>query len=115
MFLNRMLAALGLAIVPPPEFAYPSPRLSRGKGKGRPSSLDALHRKIAKQGRPTDARHWHQSDLPDQVDTLAAAYAKRERKARKLQVHTGLSYASQPDSLYYPGKHSLNPFYVNRG
>lgn len=128
--LGAAVAAAGRAIGRVKNLALPDEHLeellnhSRGKGKGGPNHLFALHRRIWKQGRPTAQRHWHQPGLPSQVDKLAAAYAKRERKAEKLyrDIRSSMRWndAHKTGAIEMLGNvisdvpARLNPIYVNR-
>lgn len=74
----------------------PVPWRSRGKGRGFNNGLLSLHRSISRQSNPAGPRKWHQSDLRDQVDRLAAADAKRQRRAEKYQADYDRSLRNNP-------------------
>lgn len=90
----------------------PVPWRSRGKGRGFNNGLLSLHRSISRQSNPAGPRKWHQSDLPDQVDRLAAAHAKRQRRAEKLSRD---AHRSWDNNYAWDPRPSLNPMYVNHG
>lgn len=93
----------------------------RGSGKSRAAATVANHR-FKNMGRPTAARWWH--DLKDgaQLRAMEAAFAKRQRKAEKLQLNTYRSFmgnyahhnafAKLHDETQFIAPARLNPFHV---
>lgn len=128
--LGAAVAAAGRAIGRAKTLALPDEHLedllnhSRGKGKGGPNHLAALHRRIWKQGRPDARRHWHDPRDDRQQRAIIDAQAKRHRKAKKLTDDLNASIAwnrahcaDHTQQVPYGSNyvwHRLNPFYVNR-
>lgn len=88
----------------------------RGTGKSRSV---AAHTRYRLSGHPNAPRHWHDASKPEQAAARAAAKAKRERKAKKLENSTDLSFARNLShhsgglsANWYMLPKSLNPFYI---
>lgn len=97
-----------------------APARRRGKGKGRVERIMGLHRRILASSRPERSRHWHNPKDPVQAERIAAAQAKRERKAHKLKrdlfiskANNGAHWGSFEEACVTSER--LDPFYVNRG
>ena len=93
-----------------------APARRRGKGKGRVERIMALHRRIFGSSRPEGSRRWHNPKDPVQAERIAAAQAKRERKAHERNWRA--IHAYDQNSAWdhdTPSKAlKLNPLYVNR-
>lgn len=66
---------------------WPTRTHSRGKGRGGPSQVLALHNSL-RNSRPESGRHWHDRKDPAQWPRIHDAIDKRCRKAAKLERDT---------------------------
>ena len=87
-----------------------TPARRRGKGKGRVERIMGLHRRIHTSSRPELGRHWHNPKDPVQAERIAAAQAKRERKAEIAIRNAEQSYVNNHAWKFLSG---FCPFYFN--
>lgn len=88
-----------------------APARRRGKGKGRVERIMGLHRRIFGASRPERSRHWHNAKDPVQAERIAAAQAKRERKAEIAIRNAERSYVNNHAWAFMDG---FSPFEINR-